>query len=76
MISDRNRTANVSIIDAIVRLSSPHILATSAPTPAAPIVCAIVFSVSIAVKGLTESSSFSLAHLLPLRSPDLLMMLT
>ena len=38
IISERNKTAKVSITDAIVKLSSPQILATSAPTPAAPMV--------------------------------------
>ena len=76
MISDKNRTAKVRIIDATVRLSSPHIRDTSAPTPAAPIVCAIVFKVKIAVRGLTESSSFSRDHRTPFLSPVLLIILT
>ena len=65
MISDKNKTAKVRIIDATVRLSSPHIRDTSAPTPTAPIVCAIVFKVKIAVRGLTESSSFNRDHRTP-----------
>ena len=76
IISDRNRTAKVKIIDAIVRRSSPHIRETSAPTPAAPIVCAIVFNVSIAVNGFTESSSFKRDQRTPFLSPVLLIMLT
>ena len=64
------------MIDATVRLSSPHIFDTSEPTPAAPIVCAMVFKVKIAVSGLTESSSFNRDHRTPFLSPVLLMMLT
>ena len=76
IISERNNTARVNIIEAIVKLSSPNCSETSAPTPAAPIVWAIVLSVRIAVRGFTESSSFSLAHLAPFLSPALLITLT
>ena len=76
MISDKNKTAKVRIIDATVRLSSPQNRDTSAPTQTAPNVCAIVFKVKIAVRGLTESSSFNRDHLTPFLSPVLFIMLT
>ena len=70
MISDRNNTANVKITDAIVRYSLPNWFWTSEPTPAAPIVCAMVFSVRMAVRGFTASSDFNFAHNMPLRLPS------
>ena len=38
IISEKNKTASVKMIEAVVSIVSPQIDATSAPTPAAPIV--------------------------------------
>ena len=57
-------------MDATVNHSLPSLL-NSEPTPAAPIVCEIVFSVKIAARG-TSMSSFNSLSLLPLLLSSLL----
>ena len=53
MISERIRIKSVKIADTIPKEGRPNILLASAPTPAAPIVCATVFKAKIADKGLS-----------------------
>ena len=64
IISENTRINIVRIIEATVNHSLPNLL-NSEPTPAAPIVCEIVLSVSIAASG-TSMSSFNSLSLLPL----------
>ena len=59
-ISENNNTPNVNIADATPIIMSKSELsaynfATSVPTPNAPTVCAMVFNVSMAVRGLSGS---------------------
>lgn len=51
MISESTRINSVRIADIIPKYSSPKILIDSAPTPAEPMVCAIVLSDRIAPTG-------------------------
>ena len=53
------------MIEAMVRYSFPYTSWTCEPTPAAPIVCAMVFKVRMAVSGLTASSAFNLDQMIP-----------
>lgn len=53
IISDSTRISRVRIADIIPKYSSPKSLIDSAPTPAEPIVWAIVFSERIAPTGLS-----------------------
>ena len=68
MISDKIRIIRVSIAEARPTQSLPNTIAAWAPAPTAPTVCAIVFSVKIAVSGLLMSlfsSRISIPELLP-----------
>lgn len=53
IISEKNRMNTVSAAEAYPKYVSPNKRVTSAPTPAAPTVCDIVFNVSMADKGLS-----------------------
>ena len=70
IISENTRINIVRIIEATVNHSLPSLL-NSEPTPAAPTVCEIVLSVSIAASG-TSMSSFNSLSLLPLLRSSLL----
>ena len=56
IISDKIRINKVKITDAIPRYALPKTLATSAPTPAAPAVCATVFNDRIAASDRSTSA--------------------
>ena len=51
IISENTKIRIVNIADTIPKDSSPNSLVAAAPTPAAPIVCAMVFSDRIAATG-------------------------
>ena len=53
IISEKTNIKSVRMAEIIPKYKSPNILVACAPTPAAPIVCAIVFKVSIADNGLS-----------------------
>jgi hypothetical protein len=53
IISEKIRIASVRIAEITPKYASPKIMEACAPTPAAPIVCAIVFKDKIAERGLS-----------------------
>ncbi|MFT6633386.1 MAG: hypothetical protein ACJAS4_003356 [Bacteriovoracaceae bacterium] len=56
IISLKKRIIKVSTAEKSERYSLPHVFWASAPAPAAPIVCAMVFKVRIEARGFSISA--------------------